>query len=274
MREDSPEWQSYLWPSDQDPTATVLRNKFGTRDPGELEALEYTETAMRQIEIELGAVDIARTGDAAEWRAIHHHLFQDVYDWAGQFRTVDLNKSREPFLVERALDTYLHSTLTSIRSVEWAQTNRQQFVDEAARAYMQLNFAHPFREGNGRSSRLFLDSLVADAPFELDYSRVDADTWNTASQATMNLQYQLPTDHSPLVAVFDAITADRPAETPAEQETDEKLVADIARVQAALRAQSPRSARHALRPSSAPLAQASTTELTPPMPEPDTGYEL
>ncbi len=272
MSPDSPEWQAYLWPSDTDPGAVVLRNKLGTRDPEELRDLEYVETAMRQAELETGEVQIARTGDGVEWRAIHHHLFQDVYDWAGQYRTVDLNKTGEPFLTSRAMDPYLHSVLSEIRRIEWADLDREQFVDAAARAYMQLNFAHPFREGNGRSSRLFLDSLTADARFTLDYARVDAERWNEASRATMSAVYQLPTDHTPLVAVFDAITVDRDQHPCTEGEPDAQLAADVARVQKALRAQSPRSARHGLRPGTTAAAGA-PHGVTPPMPEPDIGYE-
>ncbi|UGT58861.1 Fic/DOC family protein [Nocardia asteroides] len=273
MSPNSPEWQAYLWPSDTDPGAVVLRNKFGTRDPEELRDLEYVETAMRQAELESGEVQIARTGDGAEWRAIHHHLFQDVYDWAGQYRTVDLNKTGEPFLAARAMDPYLHSSLTQVRQVDWSSLDREQFVDAAAHAYMQLNFAHPFREGNGRSSRLFLDSLTADARFTLDYSRVDADRWNEASRATMNAVYQLPADHTPLVAVFDAITVDRDPHPGAEAEPDAQLAADIARVQKALRAQSPRPARAVLRPGRNTTAAAAAGEVAPAMPEHDTGYE-
>jgi cell filamentation protein len=273
MSEDSPQWQAYLWPSD-DPGATMLRNKFGTHNRDELQDLEYTMTAMRQDEIENGLVDIERTGDAAEWRAIHRHLFQDVYDWAGELRTIDLNKTGEPFLAERHLDIYLHTALSEIRAVDWADLDRDTFIDAATAAYMKLNFAHPFREGNGRSSRVFFDRLTSDARFELDYSRIEPQRWNEANRATMNMQYRIPTDHSPLVPMFDAITIDREeADQDADPDTEDLELAAIARAQAALRAQAPRPAREALGRSRSATAQPPPSP--PPMiPERDTGHEL
>ncbi|MFF2088566.1 Fic/DOC family protein [Nocardia sp. NPDC058176] len=246
----------------------MLRNLFGTHDPDELNDLEYAATALRLDELRAGEVDIARTGDAAEWREIHRHIFQDVFEWAGQYRNVEIDKSGERFLNSTAMDSYLHYALRETREIDWSGLDRTQFVDAAAATYMKLNFAHPFREGNGRSSRAFLDRLTGEARFECDYSRVEAAVWNEASRATMHLDYKMPTGHSPLVPVFDAITVDRAEQATVERDDDPQLAADIARVQAALRAQSPRSARSGSAP------EVPSIEVTPPMPQRDTGYEL
>lgn len=270
---DSAEWQAYLWPSNNG-SGAMLRNLFGTHDPDELTDLEYAATALRLDELRAGEVDIARTGDAVEWRAIHHHLFQDVFEWAGQYRNVEIDKSGERFLNSTAMDSYLHYALRETHEIDWAGLDRTQFVDAVAATYMKLNFAHPFREGNGRSSRAFLDRLTAEAKFECDYSRVEAAVWNEASRATMHLDYKLPTDHSPLVPVFAAITVDRAEQATVEHGDDPQLATDIARVQAVLRAQSPRSAREGLVRRGRGGSADPTIAITPPAPGLDAGPEL
>ncbi|HLV56391.1 MAG TPA: cell filamentation protein Fic, partial [Actinotalea caeni] len=82
-------WESYFYPPPDDRT---LRNLFDERDPQVLARLEYVETTERQRELMAGEVAIAQTYDAAHVRAIHRHLFQDVYEWAGQYRTVNMAK--------------------------------------------------------------------------------------------------------------------------------------------------------------------------------------
>ncbi|WP_350279871.1 hypothetical protein [Kribbella sp. HUAS MG21] len=75
------------------PHQDTLQNKFGERDKDTLKGLEYAATAERQRQLESGEADVPRTYDAAHVQAIHAHLFQDVYEWAGQRRTVELSKS-------------------------------------------------------------------------------------------------------------------------------------------------------------------------------------
>ena len=82
-------WESYFYPP---PDEGTLRNLFDERDPVVLTRLEYVETARRQRELLAGQVAIPRTYDADHVRAIHRHLFQDVYEWAGQYRTVNMAK--------------------------------------------------------------------------------------------------------------------------------------------------------------------------------------
>ena len=82
-------WESYFYPP---PDEGTLRNLFDERDPVVLTRLEYVETARRQRELLAGQVAIPKTYDADHVRAIHRHLFQDVYAWAGEFRSVNISK--------------------------------------------------------------------------------------------------------------------------------------------------------------------------------------
>lgn len=82
-------WDSYFYPP---PDERTLRNLLGERDPDVLGVREYGRVARRQRELMAGDIAIPRTYDAAHVRAIHRHLFQDVYEWAGEYRTVPLFK--------------------------------------------------------------------------------------------------------------------------------------------------------------------------------------
>ncbi|MEU2043687.1 Fic/DOC family protein [Nocardia niwae] len=206
----NPEWTDpYLWPAEDGAHSEVLRNRYGIRDPEQLAAREYRETTLRSIEIEQGRADIPATSDAAEWRAIHRHLFANVYDWAGQFRTVRLYKGELEFASPSNFDDYLAEVSAEIREVDWASLNQNQFIDRAARTHMLLNFIHPFREGNGRSEKLFLDRQISDAQWELDYSRVEAKEWNWAGMWSRDTNGRRPTDHRVLLGVFRRITVPR-----------------------------------------------------------------
>jgi len=90
-------WESYLYPAWVGTGLRTLRNKFDIRDPMALRAAEYSRTTRRARQIRSGEVMIPRTYDAQHLRAIHWHVFQDVYEWAGQYRTVDMSKGSTGF---------------------------------------------------------------------------------------------------------------------------------------------------------------------------------
>ncbi|MEW1734368.1 Fic family protein [Nocardia beijingensis] len=214
-------WQAYLWPSDTG--EMMLRNRYGLHNEAELARREHRETAKRELEIRSGKVDIPVTGDLTEWRAIHAHLFGNVYDWAGQLRTVGMSKSGRDFLHPLHFDSFLPATLADLRAVPWAQLDRFRFVEYISYNYMRLNWAHPFREGNGRALGIFLDRQIADARYALDYSRLgeDPSEWNHAAWSACPEKYGAPTDYRPLLRIFSRITVARSAtSTPTLDPTD------------------------------------------------------
>jgi len=87
-------WAGYFYPETYDPDRMqgTLRNRFGERDEDVLSTLEYGAAGERQRELMSGEVEVPRTYDAEHVRSIHRHLFQDVYDWAGEYRTVPIFK--------------------------------------------------------------------------------------------------------------------------------------------------------------------------------------
>ncbi|WP_280311149.1 Fic/DOC family protein [Nocardia abscessus] len=207
---DDARWEAYLWPSEKHPGRTMLRNLYGLHDEDELRRREYRETTKRALEIHLDRVDIPRTGDLREWQAIHAHLFGNVYEWAGQLRDVHLGKGLRTFLAPEPFNTYIPTVLDRVRSIEWSALDRLPFIEQSAQVYAALNWAHPFREGNGRASRLFLDRQIADAPWKLDYSRIEPAVWNAAAEESRPALYGEPS-HYPLLPVFAQITIHRTA---------------------------------------------------------------
>jgi cell filamentation protein len=163
----------YLYPG-----TDILRNKENIRDARELEAFERTTTANR---LETLPHDIPITAEG--YREIHRYIFQDVYDWAGQERTVDIAKSDDLFCLARYIDQELGKRFEAIRAEGFLRgLGAEQFATLAAEQLSELNAIHPFREGNGRTQRAFLFLLGRQAGHEVRLEAIDPRTWNEASR--------------------------------------------------------------------------------------------
>lgn len=150
---------------------TTLKNKLGLRDPALLESFELEMTALRANEI------LPRGKfDPRHYRRTHHHLFQDVYGWAGRYRTVRTSKADNPFCypeyIDREMDR-LFATLGELLAAE----DSEQFVHHAARSLADLNAIHPFREGNGRAQLAFMSMIGQRAGFPLNFAAVQRDSF-------------------------------------------------------------------------------------------------
>ena len=178
-------WESYFYPETVDPVTHegTLRNLYGERDAKVLARLEYIETTGRAVQIHQGKTGIAKTYDADHVRAIHQHLFQDVYEWAGEYRTVNLFKDRREFADVKAgqIERYLGSVHRQVSDIDWGTLDRDGFGSRAASVFASLNQAHPFREGNGRMSKVFMEHVAKRSRFSLDFARVSPQVWNQLS---------------------------------------------------------------------------------------------
>jgi cell filamentation protein len=202
-------WDSYFW----EPGGLVLRNLYGERDGAALARREYAETNKQQTKIELGLVVIRRTNDAEHLRSIHKQLFGNVYEWAGEYRTVGIQKSVREFAHPRDVPRYLADAGQIIQSTDWSKVDRDQFANAAAEVFAYLNQAHPFREGNGRASKLFMQHIAELSPYRIDYSPavsgVTPELWNQASMLSApDLGSYEPVAGS-LVPVFRATAVER-----------------------------------------------------------------
>lgn len=221
-------WESYFYPEayDADAGFGTLRNKFGERDFFALRSLEYAVTAVRERELHAGMVPIERTFGVDHLQAIHRHLFQDVYEWAGEFRTVNMSKPGGMGFA-RTRNGEAHRMLDAVQEYigaeDWSRFDRATFVKNAAVVFAFVNQAHPFREGNGRASKMFMHHVAELSPFALDFSRVDADDWNRASGLSSPTPERSHIDPLPLLPIFETATLQRsslPEAAPGESGRD------------------------------------------------------
>ena len=143
----------------------ILQNKLGLTNEAELAWAEEKLSKTRALEhYDTGLLDTYEVGTFKGLAAIHKHLFGDVYEFAGQMRTVNIAKGNFRF----APVMYLRPALESIDAMP------QSSFDEIIEKYVEMNVAHPFREGNGRSTRIWLDAILKKELHQvIDWSRVD-----------------------------------------------------------------------------------------------------
>lgn len=166
----------YLYPG-----TTVLKNLRGLTDPQELAAFEARSTHRRLIE--LLEAPLSGRFDNAHLKAIHHYIFQDIFEWAGRFRTVDISKGGHLFGRAAFLETALEQTFEKL-GVEnhLAGLDHGKFAQRAAYYLGELNAAHPFREGNGRTQREFIRELGLKAGHYIDWRGTAAEEMIEASR--------------------------------------------------------------------------------------------
>ena len=156
-------------------------------------------------------VEIPRTYGADHLRAIHGYLFQGVYEWAGQFRTVNISKGWSGFAdhSKGEIEEYLANVQYAVTELRWEDLDRERFGAAAALVFADLNHAHPFREGNGRASRVFMQHVAEQSSFDLDFTRVDPELWNYASSLSAPLFGVGEPNPEPLIGVFQECAVER-----------------------------------------------------------------
>jgi len=165
------------------PGTSVLRNKLGARDAALLEKAERTLAQERHRElvaqINSGKLKIALTPQG--YQDLHRAIFQDVYDWAGKLRTVDIARTHM-FCRQQFVANELAKRFTALKNEDFLKNlSAEKFAERAAEHLAELNAIHPFREGNGRTQRLFLKALAHQAGHRLDLSRIAEEPWMKAS---------------------------------------------------------------------------------------------
>jgi cell filamentation protein len=175
----------YLYPGTK-----VLRNRLGITDERRLDRVERRIVGDRIVE---GAP--AGSFDLSHIRSIHRHLFQDIYDWAGELRTVEISKGGSQFQFRQYIPTGMadvHRRLT--RAGFLKRLPASEFAREAGVIVGDINYIHPFREGNGRTQAQYLMQLAAQAGHRLDFRRVDPAMWIEASKESHATDYALMAD--------------------------------------------------------------------------------
>ena len=168
------------------PGTSVLRNLRDIRDAGILSEFEAEATARRLRQLEQGP--LSGEFDNRHLQAIHHHIFQDVYEWAGEFRTVNISKSGDPFAFQEHIVSSLGKTFDELsRESSLSGADLGRFASRAAYYLGEINAIHPFREGNGRAQREFIRELGCRKGLVIDWKRVSQEEMIEASRRSLRL---------------------------------------------------------------------------------------
>ena len=152
----------------------MLENKLGITSAPEFAEAEERISKKKAVELfEKGILDKLEAGKFESLKAIHKYLFGDIYFFAGEIRTVNISKGNFRF----APLMYLEASLANIDKMS------QSDFDEIIEKYVEMNIAHPFREGNGRSTRIWLDCILRkEIGMVVDWSKVDKDDYLPAME--------------------------------------------------------------------------------------------
>lgn len=152
----------------------ALENKLGIENSADLAREEEKVSKKKAIELfENGLLDKVEAGKFSSLKEIHKYLFEDIYDFAGETRKVNISKGNFRF----APLMYLEAALENIDKMP------QSTFDEIIEKYVEMNIAHPFREGNGRSTRIWLDLMLKKEIGQVvDWSKVDKEDYLLAME--------------------------------------------------------------------------------------------
>ncbi|MCB6607325.1 Fic family protein [[Clostridium] symbiosum] len=152
----------------------TLENKLGISDSTELARAEEKLSKKKAVELfESGLLDRLQAGTYNALAEIHRHLFEDIYGFAGKVRDVNIAKGTFRF----APVMYLQAAIENVEKMP------QSTFDEIIEKYVEMNVVHPFREGNGRSTRIWLDQMLKkELNLVIDWSKIDKDDYLLAME--------------------------------------------------------------------------------------------
>ena len=152
---------------------TCLVNKFNIRDEHKLMELEAQITFAKAVMLEESPIE--GIFDFQHFRKIHEFLFCDLYDWAGQIRTVDISKKRTHFTKFNQIESVATACFQKIPNGYLDDLSFDEFAERIAELYNDINRLHPFREGNGRVERVFFTQLIRSYEYDINFSEIDTD---------------------------------------------------------------------------------------------------
>ncbi len=186
------DFYNYVYASDSKycyPGTNILRNKLNIQNMQELQDAEREITSLRTAEFLSKFVNTTYELNIAFLKEIHRFIFQDVYSWAGEFRTVDIAKGnmfcRSVFIEEQL--TEIFSNLKAENDL--MGLSKDLLAERLAHYLGELNAVHPFREGNGRVQRIFISLLALKNGYRLQFSKVSKADMLRASDETFHLDY-------------------------------------------------------------------------------------
>ena len=180
---------SYEQEERQDPYAypgsSVLKNRFGIKEHEIFSQLEYSATRVRINQ--LMTAPIRGSFDLDHLCEIHRHIFQDVYEWAGERRSGSLSKGGSTFAEPEYIASEAKKIFARLKGDNLLRgLEPSAFAERAADYFSDINALHPFREGNGRAIQTFLDQLAGLSEYQLDFAKVGRKEWNEAARKSFH----------------------------------------------------------------------------------------
>ncbi len=166
------------------PGTGVLRNLAGLQDADTLADHEAQASTLRLAQ--LAALRLEGAYDLLHLQEFHRFIFQDIYSWAGELRSVPLAKPGSMFALPEHIESYATEVFRQLNDERHLRgLPRDQFAERLTYYYAEINAVHPFRDGNGRAQRAFLRQLALDAGHTLAWEHLDSQALVHASQRSL-----------------------------------------------------------------------------------------
>ena len=153
---------------------TCLINKFGMKDDKQLSFVESQITFAKGSELENNP--IKGNFDFEHYKSIHKYLFDEIYDWAGQIRKVNISKKGTKFAKADEIEQLADACFSRLKSKNYFKAQKfDEFIENITDFYCVTNMLHPFREGNGRTQRIFISKLIKYNGYDFNFSNINPD---------------------------------------------------------------------------------------------------
>ncbi len=172
----------------------VLINCLNIRDPDELEEAETAFTTQRYLAYK-SEISKLHQLDFNHLQSLHRYLFQDIFDWAGQIRQIDISKGNTRFCTISRIEPEAEKLFDIIPKL--ANLTPPELIPKLASLFCELNLLHPFREGNGRTLRFFFEELTFVLGYDIEWPKISQQQWTDANIAGVALNL------TPLIAIFN-----------------------------------------------------------------------
>lgn len=158
----------------------VMRNRLGIRQAERLAQAAYELTALRAATLTLGPP----SRGLPHLCALHQHLYQDIFDWAGDIREIDIYQGDTRFCHFAYIEKEGNALMQDLEDEGYlVGLAKEVFINRLSHYYCEINVLHPFRIGNGIVQRIFFEQLAIHAGYQLDWRDIDPDDWAQANQS-------------------------------------------------------------------------------------------
>lgn len=171
------------------PNSTVLINLLNIHNQDSLDEAEVDFTLHRYQTYESSPKALSEFS-FEHLKRLHKHLFQDIYEWAGTVREVDISKGETRFCTWTRIEPEAEKLFKNIPELKNV-SDRDELIEKIADLFCELNLLHPFREGNGRVLRLFFEELLYNIGYDLEWPMITQQDWIDANIAGVNLNLDL-----------------------------------------------------------------------------------